>query len=89
MALSATLTSSHSLRGADAVHLASAPAIGDPELVFAVWNRTLHAGAQAANLCVAPLELHSRRSAHWSVGIMGRTFGDTSVFNLLLAVGGG
>jgi uncharacterized protein len=52
------LTSSHSLRGADAVHLASALAIGDPELVFAVWDRRLHAGAQAAHLRVAPLELN-------------------------------
>jgi uncharacterized protein len=48
----------HSLRGGDAVHLASALAIGDPELVFAVWDRRLHAGAQAAHLRVAPLELN-------------------------------
>jgi uncharacterized protein len=48
----------HSLRGADAVHLASALAIGDPELVFAVWDRRLHAGAQAAHLLVAPLGLN-------------------------------
>jgi len=48
----------HSLRGADAVHLASALAIGDAELVFAVWDRRLHAGAQAAHLRVAPLVLN-------------------------------
>jgi uncharacterized protein len=48
----------HSLRGADAVHLASALAIGDAELVFAVWDRRLHAGAQAAHLRVAPLGLN-------------------------------
>ncbi len=48
----------HSLRGADAVHLASALAIGDPELVFAVWDRRLHAGARAAHLRVAPLGLN-------------------------------
>jgi len=48
----------HSLRGADAVHLASALAIGDPELVFAVWDGRLHAGAQAAHLRVAPLALN-------------------------------
>ena len=48
----------HSLRGADAVHLASALAIGDPQLVFAVWDRRLHAGAQAAHLRVAPLALN-------------------------------
>jgi uncharacterized protein len=47
-----------SLRGADAVHLASALAIGDPELFFAVWDRRLHAGAQAAHLRVAPLGLN-------------------------------
>lgn len=46
----------HALRGADAVHLASALAIGDPELVFAVWDRRLHAGARTARLRVAPFE---------------------------------
>lgn len=50
----------HSLRGADAVHLASALAIGDDALVVAAWDRRLHAGAQAAQLAVAParLDLH-------------------------------
>ena len=47
----------HSLRGADAVHLASALAIADPDLVVAVWDRRLHAGAQAAGLRVAPAHL--------------------------------
>jgi len=47
----------HALRGADAVHLASALAIGDPELVIAVWERRLHAGAQAAGLRVTPARL--------------------------------
>jgi uncharacterized protein len=51
------LASLHSLRGADSVHLASALAIADPELVFAVWDQRLHAGAHAAHLRVAPLEL--------------------------------
>ena len=51
------LALSHALRGAGAVHLASALAIGDPELVFAVWDQRLHAGASAARLRVAPLEL--------------------------------
>lgn len=45
------------LRGADAVHLASALAVGDPDLVFAVWDERLHAGARAAHLRVAPLDL--------------------------------
>ena len=47
----------HALRGTDAVHLASALAIGDPDLVIAVWDRRLHAGAQAAGLRVAPAQL--------------------------------
>lgn len=44
----------HALRGADAVHLASALAIGDPDLIVAVWDRRLHAGAMAAGTNVAP-----------------------------------
>jgi uncharacterized protein len=47
----------HSLRGADAVHLASALAIADTDLIVAVWDRRLHAGAQAAGLSVAPAQL--------------------------------
>ena len=53
------LAGRHVLRGADAVHLASALAIADPELVVAVWDRRLHAGATAAGLRVAPAELNS------------------------------
>jgi predicted nucleic acid-binding protein len=51
------LARTHALRGADAVHLASALAIGDPDLVLAVWDRRLHAGAQSAGLRVAPKHL--------------------------------
>jgi len=47
----------HALRGADAVHLASALAIGDPELVVAVWDRRLRDGARAAHLRVAPIRI--------------------------------
>jgi predicted nucleic acid-binding protein len=47
----------HALRGADAVHLASALAIGDPDLIVAVWDRRLHAGAKAAGRRVAPAQL--------------------------------
>jgi hypothetical protein len=47
----------HALRGADAVHLASALAIGDSDLVVAVWDRRLHTGAQGAGLRVAPAQL--------------------------------
>ena len=50
------LTRLYSLRGADSVHLASALAIGDPQLVFAVWDQRLHAGVRAADLQVAPRE---------------------------------
>jgi len=39
------LAGQHGLRGADAVHLASALAIGVPDLVVAVWDPRLHAGA--------------------------------------------
>ena len=51
------LACSHALRGADAVHLASALALGDPDLVMAVWDRRLHAGAAAAGLRLAPARL--------------------------------
>jgi uncharacterized protein len=54
------LVSQCGLRGADAVHLASALAIGDPDLVVAVWDRRLHAGAQAAGTLVAPADLDAR-----------------------------
>jgi predicted nucleic acid-binding protein len=48
------LARSHALRGADAVHLASALAVDDGELVVAVWDRRLHGGALAAGVQVAP-----------------------------------
>lgn len=48
------LAREHSLRGADAIHLASATAVGDPELVMAVWDRRLAAGARAKGLAVSP-----------------------------------
>lgn len=51
------LARQHALRGADAVHLASALAIGDPDLIVAVWDRRLHAGVQAAGLRVVPAQL--------------------------------
>jgi predicted nucleic acid-binding protein len=49
----------HALRGADAVHLASALAMGDIELIVAVWDRRLHAGVRAEHLLVAPALLES------------------------------
>jgi predicted nucleic acid-binding protein len=51
------LARAHALRGADAVHLASALAIGDPDLIVAVWDRRLHTGARAAGCRVAPAQL--------------------------------
>ncbi len=48
------LTAHHPLRGADAVHLASALAVGPAELVVAVWDRRLHAAVIAEQLVVAP-----------------------------------
>lgn len=54
------LARAHALRGADAVHLASALAIGDPNLIVAVWDRRLHTGAQAAGCRVAPAHLSEK-----------------------------
>ncbi len=46
----------HALRGADAVHLASALAVSQPGLILAVWDRRLRAGAQAAGLAITPAD---------------------------------
>ncbi len=45
------------LRGADAVHLASAVALVQADLTVAVWDRRLHAGIVAVGLSVAPATL--------------------------------
>jgi uncharacterized protein len=55
--LAGELARSLALRGPDAIHLAGALAIGDPDLVVAVWDWRLHAGIQSAGLRVAPAEL--------------------------------
>lgn len=52
-----SLAASHHLRGADAVHLASALALGPTDLTVAVWDERLHAGAAAVGLAVAPATL--------------------------------
>ncbi len=44
----------HSLRGADAVHLASALTVPKLELIVAVWDKRFHAGAHAEGLATAP-----------------------------------
>ena len=51
------LARSQALRGASAVHLASALALADPDLIIAVWDKRLHAGAASAELRVAPAHL--------------------------------
>lgn len=51
---SGELARRHGLRGAEAVHLASALALDTTDLVVAVWDRRLHAGAAAAGLATAP-----------------------------------
>lgn len=55
--LAGELARTCALRGADAVHLASALAIGDADLVMAVWDRRLHEGARTSGLRVAPATL--------------------------------
>ncbi|HEV2887787.1 MAG TPA: type II toxin-antitoxin system VapC family toxin [Jatrophihabitans sp.] len=47
------LASRHSLRGSDAVHLASLLAVGAAETVFAVWDARLRTGAAAAGIRIA------------------------------------
>ena len=47
------------LRGADALHLASALAVDSGDLLLAVWDRRLHDGALAEQLVVAPAVLPS------------------------------
>ena len=48
------LASASSLRGADAVHLASALVIELPDLIVAVWDHRLREGVLSAGLRVAP-----------------------------------
>jgi hypothetical protein len=49
-----SLAATHQLRGADAVHLASALVLSSTDLTVAVWDERLHAGAAAVGLAVAP-----------------------------------
>ena len=51
------LAQRHSLRGADAVHLASALTVPTTELIVAVWDLRLHAGARAEGLATTPASL--------------------------------
>ena len=45
------------LRGADAVHLASALALDDDDVIVAVWDRPLHRATLAEGLAVGPRTL--------------------------------
>lgn len=51
------LARSRALRGADAVHLASALAVESTNLVVAVWGRPLREGVVAERLAIAPRAL--------------------------------
>lgn len=44
----------HALGGADAVHLASALAIGTDDVVLVTWDQRLRSGARAAGVALAP-----------------------------------
>lgn len=48
------LASAYSLRGADAIHLASALAVELPDLIVAVWDHQLREGVLSAGLRVTP-----------------------------------
>lgn len=50
------LASEHVLRGADAIHVASALAIGTDNTVFALWDLRLQIGADAVGLRTAPAQ---------------------------------
>jgi len=48
------LAAEQALRGADAVHLASALVLGTDDLVLAAWDRRLRAGAKKVGVRLAP-----------------------------------
>ncbi|MBI1845336.1 MAG: type II toxin-antitoxin system VapC family toxin [Actinobacteria bacterium] len=50
----ADLAGAHLLSGADAIHLATALALRDSELVLATWDRRLASAAAAEGLSVVP-----------------------------------
>lgn len=50
------LAEHHALRGYNAVHLAAAIAIHDPDLVVATWDRDLAAAALAKNRTIVPAQ---------------------------------
>jgi uncharacterized protein len=52
-----SLARRHALRGADAIHLASASVARSADVIVAVFDRRLHAGALAEGMRVAPRSL--------------------------------
>lgn len=48
------LAGQHALRGADAVHLASALAVSVDELLFAAWDQRLRSGVKRAGIALVP-----------------------------------
>ncbi|MGE0879825.1 MAG: type II toxin-antitoxin system VapC family toxin [Acidimicrobiia bacterium] len=52
--LAGDLSERHRLRGADAVHLASALSLGDGGLLVATWDRRLGDGVVGAGLALTP-----------------------------------
>ena len=48
------LAGEHALRGADAVHIATALAVGVDAALFAAWDARLRSGAEAAGVRLAP-----------------------------------
>jgi predicted nucleic acid-binding protein len=53
----AELADAHALRALDAIHLATAAAFGDPEILFVTWDRRLALAAQALGMAVAPASI--------------------------------
>lgn len=58
------LAGEHALRGADAVHLASALAVGIDEILFAAWDQRLRSGAEATGIRLAPEKQSATRRGH-------------------------
>ena len=50
------LAGEHALRGADAVHLASLLALGDPTALLAAWDRRLRTGALSVGTRLVPTD---------------------------------
>jgi predicted nucleic acid-binding protein len=57
------LAGEHALRGADAVHLASALVLGPEDLLFAAWDQRLRTGVETAGIRLAPAAWPAGQSA--------------------------